>query len=136
MDGRCSTYSHRKFSKTRMVTSNYPPICGWKVALNRRCVPRMENNSVQNLLMNLGSRSEMITSGIPCSRNTLSNTHLFCAGYEVRHLCPSINKHNDVVLPSDSRKVASKSMVICCYGLSRIGIGYKTLAHIYSSELI
>ena len=59
-------YGRRKFSSAQMVTSDYPSVSGWKAVLNHRSVPRSENISSQNLLTNRRSRSEMITSGIPC----------------------------------------------------------------------
>ena len=101
-----------------------------------RPVPRMENNSFQNLLMHLGAQSDMITSGIPSSQNTLSTnsqaywvavTSLVHSTIWVIFVKRSTNTEMPL-LPLDSGKSVTSFVVICYHALSGIGIGCKTPA--------
>ena len=133
----CSIYNYKKFSSTWIVTSDCPSIFGCKTILNRTTVPRRENISSQNLLMNLRSWSKIITSGIPCSLNTwLSNKRvwstmvisLMVQGNKCTILVKWSTKTATAVLPSDFGKFVTKLVVICYQALPSRGIGCKAPA--------
>ncbi len=50
-----------------LVLSDCPSVCGWYAVDMSSLVPNFLNKVVQNSEMNLGSLSEMISSGIPQS---------------------------------------------------------------------
>ena len=129
--GVLSTYGLRKFSITLLVTSVWPSVCGWKAVLNRRSVPNCVNSSSQNLLRNLGSRSEMITSGRPCNLKTwsMNNRAYFSAeiflvqGTKWTILVNQSTNTAIAIIPSDSGKSVTRSVMICCHFRSGNGIG-------------
>ena len=124
--------------------SDCPSVFGWKVVLNHRFVPRRENISSQNLLPNLGSRSEMITSGIPCGLNTwLANKQAYSVavislvqGKKCTVLVKRSTKTATVVLTSDPGKSVTRSVVICYQAYSGRGTGCKALAFFRLSDFI
>ena len=80
----------------------------------------MENNSVQNLVISLGSQLDMITLGTPCSRNILpTNSRAYCvAAVPLIHgmrwviFVKILTNTPMVVLPSDLGKSVTRSAVI------------------------
>ncbi|KAJ0697223.1 hypothetical protein HanLR1_Chr10g0366601 [Helianthus annuus] len=64
---------HLKYpSKHRLTTSVWPSDCGWYAVDNPASIPCKFKNSVQNELRNIGSLSDTMDLGHPCSLNTLS----------------------------------------------------------------
>ena len=125
-------------------STSYQSVSRWKAVLNRRSVPRRESISSQNLLTNRGSRSEMITSGIPCNLNTwLTNKQAYSVAVislVQRKKCTILvrrsTKTATVVLPSDSHKSVTRSVVICYQARSHRGIGCKAPAFFRLSDFI
>ena len=111
--------------------------------LNRRSVPSKSNRLVQNLLVNLGSQSEMITSGRPCSRKTVLTKILayssavtsFVQGAKWTVFVMRSTKTAMAVKPFDSGKSVSRSVVT--YAHFRVGIskGWSRPALVLLSDL-
>src|ERR1700676_2470629 len=63
-----STIIRRICPIERLARSEAPSVCGWNAVDINNLVPNILCVSLQNLEVNLGSRSDTIDSGSPCSR--------------------------------------------------------------------
>src|SRR3954451_1830962 len=66
--------------RVRLARSVWPSVWGWNAVDIASRVPMVRKRLCQNLLVNLGSRSEMIEVGRPWSRKTLSKKILAVSG--------------------------------------------------------
>ena len=55
-------------SNTCMILSDSPSVCGWKAVLMAKCVPVAFWKLFQKCVVNLGSLSDIMDIGTPCSR--------------------------------------------------------------------
>ena len=67
---KSKTHALNMSSNIWMSRSDYPSVCGWYAVLNRSWVPNDFYKLPQKPDVNLGSLSETIDKGTPCSRTT------------------------------------------------------------------
>ena len=109
---------------TCMVLSDWPSVCGWKVVLMVRLVPIAFWKLFQKCTVNLGSLSDTMDTGTPCSRTisriynrqNLSNVKVI----RTARKCPyfvswSTITHTASCPCSVSGKWVTKSIVTCSH---------------------
>ena len=138
------TYGLKKFSSVWIILSDCPSVWEWNAILNWRSVPSKSNNVRQNLPVNRGSWSDIITSGRPCSRKTLS-TKIWAYSMAVtsffhRARCTILvnlsTKTTMAVKPFDFGKSVMRSVVTWADFLEGISRGFSNLVFALLSDFI